>query len=75
MEMPVPDEELADRFKHHPPTTQARIDAHDGIRTRAADFAAWLNQHVPESREKSLALTALQETSMWANAAVAIHGD
>jgi hypothetical protein len=28
---------------------------------------------LPESREKSLALTTLQESMMWANAAVALH--
>ncbi len=73
--MPVPEQDLRDRFRHHPPKTQARIDAHEGVRERAAELAVWLDANLPESREKSLALTALQETSMWANAAVAIHGD
>lgn len=73
--MSTSEQELRDRFRHHPPTTQGRIDAHDGIRSRAADFAVWLNASLPESREKSLALTALQEAAMWANAAVAIHED
>jgi hypothetical protein len=65
--------EIRDRFRHHAPKTQARIDAHEGIRERSAALAVWLNEALPESREKSLALTALQEAAMWANAAVAIH--
>jgi hypothetical protein len=73
--VPVSEQELRDRFRHHPPKTQARIDAHEGIRERAAEFAIWLNALLPESREKSLALTTLQEAAMWANAAAAIHGD
>lgn len=67
--------DIEDRFRHHPPQTKARIAAHEEVRTRAADLAVWMNEHLPESREKSLALTAVQEASMWANAAVAIHGD
>lgn len=71
----IDNDELRNRFVHHPPKTQARIDAHEGVRNRAAEFAAWLNLNLPESREKSLALTAVQESAMWANAAVAIYGD
>jgi hypothetical protein len=73
--MRVSDDDLNDRFRYHPPTTQARIDAHQGVRDRARGLALWLNDHLPESREKSLALTAVQEAAMWANAAVAIHGE
>lgn len=73
--MSVSENEIHDRFRHHPPKTQARIDNHEGVRERAAALAVWLNEALPESREKSLALTALQEAAMWANAAVAIHGD
>lgn len=73
--MSTSEQDLRDRFRHHPPKTQARIDAHEGVRDRAADFAVWLNASLPECREKSLALTAIQESAMWANAAVAIHED
>lgn len=65
--------EITARFAHHPPTTQERIDAHQEVRGGAEEFAQWLNEILPESREKALALTALQETALWANAAIAIH--
>lgn len=66
------DEEIERRFMHHPPTEEA-IDLHAEVRSQAADFALWLNQHLPESRELTNALTYLQDTTFWANAAIAIH--
>lgn len=39
----------------------------------ARRFADVLN-NLPESREKSLAMTSLQHTVLWADAAIAIHG-
>lgn len=66
------DQEITDRHAHHPPTGEA-IGIHESIRERGTAFALWLNDWLPESREKSLALTAVQEATMWANAAVAIH--
>ena len=41
------------------------------IRDNAKHFALILNDMCPDSREKSLALTKLEETVMWANAAIA----
>lgn len=71
--MPVTAEEIHERFKHHPPTPD-RIDLHQMVRVDAEDLALTFNQILPESREKSLALTAVQEAAMWANAALAVHG-
>ena len=59
-------------FKHHPPTPQ-QLDLYDVVRNQLKDFAHWIQVHVPESREKSLAITSLQEAMMWANSAIAIH--
>lgn len=65
--------ELTERFKHHPPKTDQRISTHEAVREAATELATKLNDILPESREKSLALTAVQEAAMWSNAAVAIH--
>jgi hypothetical protein len=43
------------------------------IRTAARAFAMLLDRNCPNSREKSLAITSLQQAVMWANAAIAIN--
>ena len=43
------------------------------IRDYAYGLAILFNEFVPESREKSLALTHLEECVMWANAGIARH--
>lgn len=60
------------RFRFHP-ATPATGPKHDEIREKHRKLGLWLLANVPNSRERSLALTALQEAMMWANAAVAIH--
>ncbi len=64
-------EELANRFKFHPATTERRQVAHESIRTSCGHLAQWMNDHLPEGREKSLVMTHLEEVMFWANAAVA----
>jgi hypothetical protein len=61
---------LRKRFKHHPPGERAAI-AHGLVRNDFTDLAVSLNDLLPESREKSLVFTALEEALMWANAAIA----
>lgn len=62
--------ELENRFTYHPPSG-AQPAQYTAIRSMALVFAQKINQIVPESREKSLALTNLEQTVMWANAAIA----
>ena len=64
--------EIARRFSFHRPEGD-RIDRHNHARVAYkgfADLMAWL----PEGREKSLAYTALEESSFWAQAAIAREG-
>lgn len=62
--------EIETRFTYHKPTeTQAR--RYEEIRGEAKALAVLLNGYCPPSRELSLALTHLEETVMWANAAIA----
>lgn len=62
--------EIENRFSYHPATAQTG-PIHDAVRQQHLNLAYWLLEILPESREQSLALTALQESMMWANAAVA----
>jgi len=62
--------ELAKRFTYHPPHDD-QVNRYQDIREHARAFAVLLDRHCPDSREKSLALTALEESVMWANASIA----
>jgi hypothetical protein len=64
------DKEIAKRFTYHPPKGD-QATRYEMIRDRAHDFAGHINDHCPDSREKSLAFTMLEEAVMWANAAIA----
>jgi hypothetical protein len=57
-------------FKYYIPDT-VRIEKYMRIRKEAKSLALSLDVLCPASREKSLALTKLEETVMWANAAIA----
>ena len=59
------------RFTYHPPKP-GQAERYKVIRFWALDFATALDDHaVPDSREKSLALTKIEEAVFWANAAIA----
>ena len=62
--------EIERRMGFHPgtPETAPKFEAN---RRLAIDLALFWDDNLPDSREKSLAATALQEALMWANAAVA----
>lgn len=66
----ITDEDLANRFTYHPPNP-TQIDVYAQIRAIGHAFAVALNEMVPDSREKSLAITKLEEVVMWANAGIA----
>jgi hypothetical protein len=62
--------EIARRFGPHPPTPDTAPLFIEN-RVRVIDLAAFLDDALPDGREKALAFTALQETLMWANCAIA----
>jgi len=64
--------EVISRFEYHPATGD-KAPAIEHNRAAFIEIALRMTDRLPECREKSLCLTALQEAAMWANAAVAIH--
>ena len=63
---------LDEIFTYHPPN-EHQLGRYEAIRANARAFAHLIEEACPDSREKSLAITSLQQTVMWANAAIAIH--
>lgn len=63
------------RFGFHPADTKDKQMAHSLVRVRCLELAQFLNDTVPEGREKSLAITNLEQAMMWANAAIARDTD
>lgn len=66
------EDQINNIFTYHPPfgTQQERYVA---IRDKAKELAHLVNEACPESREKSLALTNLQQSVQMANASIAIN--
>jgi hypothetical protein len=63
-------QDLFNRFAYHKPDEE-KIVLHQDIRDGAYVLAQDIDTFVPDSREKALALTALEEAMMWANAGIA----
>jgi hypothetical protein len=62
--------DIANRFTYHAPKP-GQPEKYSELRGEALAMAQTINALCPDSREKSLALTKLEETVMWANAAIA----
>ena len=62
--------DINNRFSYHAPDEDA-ITAHEHIRFDAKIYADTINRYCPDGREKSIALTKLEEAVMWANASIA----
>jgi hypothetical protein len=65
------EENINHRFSHHPPKDSDTVKQHEAVRETLRSTANYLDQNIPEGREKALALTKLEEVLMWANAAIA----
>ena len=62
--------DIQNRFTYHAPKSD-QLDKYTEIRVCALNFAIKLNMLCPDSREKSLTITALEEAVFWANASIA----
>jgi hypothetical protein len=63
--------QLVDHFTHHPPPTTPIANLHERTRSAAFDLAMFINENIPDSPEKELSITKIEEAMMWANAAIA----
>jgi hypothetical protein len=62
--------DIINRFTYRPPKDDQPA-RYEEIRRQAREFALYLNDNLPESREKSLAITKLEEAVYWANVSIA----
>lgn len=62
--------EIENHFSYHT-LKEDQPERYDKIRIKAKMLADYINEKCPDSREKSLAFTKLEEAVMWANAAIA----
>ena len=63
-------DELHARFTYHPPKGD-QPERYGRLRDFGKQLAELIDLECPESREKSLALTKVEEAVMWANASIA----
>lgn len=63
-------DELQTRFTYHPPKDDQPLK-YENLRSHGLHLAEHLDNLCPDSREKSLAITKLEECIFWANAAIA----
>ena len=61
---------IENNFTYHAPQL-GQPEKYEAIREKAKELAYLIDELVPDSREKSLAMTKLEECSMWANAGIA----
>jgi hypothetical protein len=63
-------DDLEKRFTYHPPKGD-QPDRYKKMREWGLHIASFIQENCPDSREKSLAITKLEECIMWANASIA----
>jgi hypothetical protein len=57
-------------FSYHPPK-DGQTQRYQGIRDKAKELALLIDRECPQSRERSIAMTDLENCVMWANASIA----
>lgn len=63
-------EKIEKNFTYHAPKNN-QVARYEHVRNRAKVFAYFLLENVPDSEERSIALTRLEEVVFWSNAAIA----
>ena len=65
---------IRETFRYHSPGPASQ-KTHEAIRELITDTTLTVAGMIPESRERSLFITQMQQAQMMANAAVAIHSN
>lgn len=65
--------DIENRFTYHPPKNESQQERYVKLRNEAKELALSIFGACPDSRERSVALTKLEEVIMWANASIARH--
>ncbi|MEK3784661.1 Acb2/Tad1 domain-containing protein [Paenibacillus sp. FSL R5-0810] len=63
-------EQIENNFSYHAPKP-GQPEIYQEIREKAKELAYLIDKLAPNSREKSLAMTSLEQSVFWANAAIA----
>lgn len=63
-------QQIENNFSYHPPK-EGQPEKYQSIRDKAKEFAYVINDLVPNSTEKSIAMTNLEQAVFWANAGIA----
>ncbi len=66
--------QIENNFTYHPPGNE-KIEDFKTLRDHGKSLALDIDYHCPDGREKSIALTKLEEVIFWANAAIARQGE
>ena len=66
----IPQDQIDNNFRYHPPKPGQQVK-YERLRAWAKGMAEQINELCPDSREKSLAMTNLEQAVFWANASIA----
>ena len=64
-------DQLVHNLTNHPPVDDAIVEQFEDIRAFGIALGKKVLEHCPASRERSLALTSLEQTVMWSVASIA----
>jgi hypothetical protein len=62
--------QIENNFRYHAPK-EGQPEKYQAIREKVKELAYLIDELCPNSREKSLAFTNLEQSVMWANASIA----
>jgi len=66
----IKQQQIENAFTYHSPKDD-QLERYQRIREKGKELALLIDQITPPSREQSLALTNLEQATMWANASIA----
>lgn len=67
--------DIENRHAYHPPSNDDVRRLHELVREETVVLALWMNDALPECAEKTTALNKVRDAMMYANAAIACHGN